>query len=361
MTLTGKFPRIGTATSRLGFGGAAIGLTNYLGRYDAAKRRDASLAAVHRAVERGITYFDTAPGYGNGLSEEIMGEALENVPGVVLATKVPPTAAADVRASLEASLRRLRRSRVDLLQIHGGSIDGEPLARMLGAGGMVDQLVRLRDEGLATTIGFTSEDNNRGVYALMDTGAFDTMQIAYNLLLQHPYEPTRPFGSLFEAKRLGLFTISMRTVTSGIFQKWIRLANPVDKFDYTAALIQFVLSNPLIDVALVGMRTPEEVDANIEIWRDESGRIDVAALWAGMYSETKLNNGWSGLHCRQSTLIYAPDCVGPRVVDRLAERRLIAPILATVTSRVSARIPALAVPVSASPPPFPGTRVSQHC
>ncbi len=285
VTLTSTFPRIGVATSRLGFGGAAMGLTNYLGSYDAAKSRDVSLAAVHRAVARGITYFDTAPGYGKGLSEEIMGEALDGVPNIVLATKVPVAAGADVRGSLEASLRRLRRSRVDLLQIHGSSFDGESLASLLGKGGMVDQLVRLREEGLATTIGFTSEDNNRGVYALMDTGAFDTMQISYNLVLQHPYEPTRPFGSLFEAKRHGLFTISMRTFTSGIFQKWIRLANPADAFDYTAALIQFVLSNPLIDAALVGMRTPEEVDANVATWRDEAGRIDVTALWTRYVQE----------------------------------------------------------------------------
>jgi hypothetical protein len=279
MTLFSTFPRIHLPTSRLGFGGAAIGLTNYLGPYDAVKRRDVALAAVRRAVESGVTYFDTAPGYGKGLSEEIIGEALENVPGLVVATKVPLVAAANVRGSLEASLRRLRRSSIDLLQLHGNSIDGEPLAAILATGGMVQQLVRLREEGLATTIGFTSEDNNRGVYTLMDTGAFDTMQISYNAVLQHPYEPTRPFGSLFEAKRHGLFTISMRTFTSGIFQKWIRLANPTDRFDYTPALIQFVLSNPLIDVALVGMRTPEEVDANVATWRDEAGRIDVTALW----------------------------------------------------------------------------------
>ncbi len=277
--LTTPFPRLGIPASRLGFGGAAIGLTNYLGAYDAAAERKTAFAAIRRAVELGITYFDTAPGYGSGLSEEIMGEALAGVPGVVLATKVPLNAAADARASAEASLRRLRRDKLDLLQIHGGSIDGDVLRAMLAPGGMVAQLVRLREEGLATTIGFTSEDNNRGVYELMETGLFDTMQIAYNLLLQHPYEPTRPFGSLFEARKHGLFTISMRTFTSGLFQKWIRLANPADRFDYTPALIQFVLSNPLIDVALVGMRTPREVEANVAIWRDEGGRIDVTDLW----------------------------------------------------------------------------------
>ena len=132
---------------------------------------------------------------------------------------------------------------------------------------------------MARAIGFTSEDINRGVDDLIDCDGFDSMQIAYNLLLQHPYEPTRPFGSLFRAKERGLFIAAMRGFTSGIFQKWIRLANPADRFDYTPALIQFVLSNPLIDVALVGMRTAAEVDANVAIWRDEAGRIDVTQLW----------------------------------------------------------------------------------
>src|SRR5205085_10454010 len=103
------------------------------------------------------------------------------------------------------------------------------------------------------------------------------------LLLQHPYEPTRPFGSLLEAKRRGLFTIAMRATTSGIFQKWVKLVNPANDFDYAPALIQFVLSNPSIDVALVGMRTQAEVESSSAIWRDESGRIDIAALW-GRYT-----------------------------------------------------------------------------
>jgi uncharacterized protein len=277
--LMSGFPRTGIAASRLGYGGAAIGLTGYLGAYDAVKSRDIATAAVHRAVEQGITYFDTAPGYGKGLSEEIMGEALEGAEGIVIATKVPLAAGGDVRASFEASLKRLRRSRIDLLQIHGNSFTRETVAQILGAGGMLEQMQRLRDEGMVAALGFTSEDNNGGIFELVESGGFDTMQISYNLLLQHPYEPTRPFGSLFEAKKKNLFTVAMRGFTSGIFQKWIRMVNPADDFDYTASLIQFVLSNPLIDVTLVGMRTPDEVDANVATWRDEGGRIDVTQLW----------------------------------------------------------------------------------
>jgi aryl-alcohol dehydrogenase-like predicted oxidoreductase len=279
--LMSNFTPTGASVSRLGFGGAAVGLTNYLGAYDAAAptTRQAAIAAIRLAVELGVTYFDTAPGYGQGLSEELMGEALSDATGVVLATKVPLSAASNVRASLEASLRRLRRSRVDLLQIHGGSLEPDTVRGILGRGGMLEQMQRLRDEGLIGAIGFTSEDNNSAVYELIECGGFQTMQIAYNLLLQHPCEPTRPFGSLFEAKRRGLFTIAMRATTSGIFQKWIRLANPADTFDYAPALIQFVLSNELIDVALVGMRTTAEVASSNTIWRNEAGRIDVAELW----------------------------------------------------------------------------------
>ena len=48
-------------------------------------------------------------------------------------------------------------------------------------------------------IGFTSEDTNEAVYRFVNTGRFDSMQICYNLLFQHPYEPSRPFGSMLHA------------------------------------------------------------------------------------------------------------------------------------------------------------------
>ena len=273
------FPRTGATVSRLGYGGAAIGLTNYLEDFNAQARRTASIATVRQAADAGVTYFDTAPGYGSGLSEEIFGEALEGRAGVTIATKVKAEPGIDVRASLEASLARLRRHRIDLLQIHGTSIDAETCRAILAPGGMAEQMRALRDEGLVASIGFTSEDNNSAVYDLIEHAGFDTMQIAYNLLLQHPYEPTRPFGSLFAAKAKGMFTVTMRTITSSIFQRWVRMANPADTFDYTGALIQFVLSNKLIDVALVGMRTGEDVASSVHEWSSIGGRIDVEALW----------------------------------------------------------------------------------
>ena len=281
LELTAALGSLRVRVSRLGFGGAPAGLSNYLGAYDAAAaaNRATMVAALRRAVELGVSYFDTAPGYGDGLAEEIFGEALDGA-RVFLATKVPLAAAGRIRQSLEASLRRLRRDRVDLLQLHGSSFGPDQADAVLRPGGMMEELARLKQEGLIGLTSFTSEDNNAAVFRFIASGGFDVMQLCYNFLHQHPYDPTRPFGSLIEAKRRGMATVTMRTATSGTLQRWVRMVNPADTFDYTPALIQFVLSNPMVDVALVGMRDAGEVEANVRLWRDVGGRIDIATLHA---------------------------------------------------------------------------------
>ena len=236
------------------------------------------MAAIRRAVELGVTYFDTAPGYGGGAGESIYGEALDGAASdVFVATKVSLDAG-DVRASLETSLSLLRMDAVDLVQIHGNSYTGEQADAILAPGGMLEQLERLKDEGLTRFVGFTSEDNNAAVFRFIACGRFDVMQISYNLLHQHPAEWTRPFGSLFEARDAGVGVVTMRTLTSGIFQKWVNAVRPDDGFDYTPSLLQFVLSNPLVNVALVGMRTVDEVERNVVTANDMSGRVDHEAL-----------------------------------------------------------------------------------
>lgn len=276
-----RFGKTGVEVSRLGFGGAPAGLANYLEAYsphDAQQRRQV-IAALHRAVELGITYFDTAASYGNGASERIFGEALRGVRDrVFVASKVPIGGERGPRAVVEASLRNLGCDWLDLVQLHGSSYTAEQAERILGPGGTLEVLEQLRREGLVRYLGFTTEDQNPAVYRFIETGRFDVIQLCYNLLFQHPAEPTRPFGSMYEAERQGMGIVTMRTLTSGLFQKWVRLVNPADRFDYSAALLQFVLSNPMVDVALVGMRTPAEVERNVAVASDLSGRIDIARL-----------------------------------------------------------------------------------
>jgi hypothetical protein len=57
----------------------------------------------------------------------------------------------------------------------------------------------------------------------------------------------------------------MRSLAASVFQRWMKAARPDDDFDYSPALLQFVLSNKLTDVALVDMRTLSEIDKNIAV------------------------------------------------------------------------------------------------
>ena len=271
----------GVRMGRLGFGGAPAGLKNYLEIYDPEDRnqRSEQLAAIRRALELGVTYFDTAPGYGGGASELIFREGLAGCSeAVFLATKVSHRNRDGVRGSIAGSLERLGRGRLDLVQIHGSSYDVALTDEILRPGGMLDELEGLREKGVIRFLGFTSEDTNDSVYRLIRTRQFDMMQICYNLIYQHPHEPNRPFGSILEADRARMGVVTMRTMTSGILQDLIQTMNPENTFDYTPGLLQFVLSNPLVDVALVGMRDVETVEKNVAIVEDQKGRIALDRL-----------------------------------------------------------------------------------
>ena len=278
------FGKTGRKVSRLGFGGAPAGLKNYLREFDPQDQADRRkiIDAIHKALELGVNYFDTAPGYGSGQSEELFGEALEgiNPDEIFIATKVGFSKEKGwVQKSLEASLKRLRRSYIDLIQIHGNSYDNERTQHILKDGSFLDEMREAKRQGLVKHIGFTSEDNNKGMYDLIECSGFDMMQICYNLFFQHPYDPNRPFGSLFEAEKAGMGISAMRPTTSGLFQKWMGMVHPENAFDYTRALIQFAFSNPLVDVVLIGMRSAERVLQNVEICNDTSGRIDIGQLF----------------------------------------------------------------------------------
>jgi len=274
-----NFGKTGVSVSRLGFGGAVAGLKNYLYSYD--PDTEEAKHSIHEALETalgsGITYFDTAPGYGDGRSETMFGEVLSGVdPGkIFLATKCSPADYDGVRESLEASLKRLKRDYVDLLQIHGNSYSDEKVRELLAPHGMVESMEQMKKEGLIKFIGFTSEDNNRGLFDLMNSGRFDSVQMCYNFLFQHGYEPSRPFGSLLTAEENKLGIVTMRAPTSGTFQRWMKMIRPDDNFNYGPALVQFVLSNPYVDVVLTGMRTAARVRQNVAIVDNKAGRVNL--------------------------------------------------------------------------------------
>ena len=280
--------RLGRAdfvSSRIGFGGAPAGLTNYLDPFSPVDttQREGVITAIGRAVEVGINYFDTAAAYGTGESEKIFGEGLSAAgisnqrEDLYIATKVSHSET-NPRESIENSLKNLRLETLDLVQVHGTTYTSEARDQTLRKGGTLEVLEQARDEGLIRHIGFTTEDQNPPVYEFIASGRFDVMQTCYNLVFQHTYEPTRPFGSIYEADKAGMGVVTMRSLTASVFQRWMSAVRPNDDFDYSPALLQFVLSNNLIDVALVGMRTPEEVDKNVAVLNDTANRIDINDL-----------------------------------------------------------------------------------
>lgn len=280
--------RTGVTVSALGFGGAPAGLTNYLGHWDATAVASQSAVerAIRRAVDRGVTYFDTAPGYGGGIAEEVFGRGLgADRQRVFLATKTPRSdwTPAGIRTALEASLRRLATDHVDLLQFHGGWYTTADADQIIERGGL-ETYERLREEGQVRFLGFTSEGPNAPVERLIATGRFDLVMMCFNFCYQSPggfrNRDNPPETALSLACAKGMAVVTMRTLTSGLMQRWLAQIAPevVNTVDWNGALLGYVLSHPQIDVAIVGMRTDEEVDRNVDLVENGRFRLDMAAL-----------------------------------------------------------------------------------
>jgi len=275
--------KTGMKVSRIGFGGAPAGLKNYVSAYDPANERNRAevIEAMHKAIEVGINYFDTAPGYGKGEGERIFGEGLQDFDRskYFLATKVGSWSECNVREKLEESLKNLRADYVDLLQLHGTVYWPHQLDWIMKKGGFIDQMEALKSEGLVRHIGFTNEAENAQSHAIIESQRFEVLQANYNVMFQHAYDANWKNGSLYEAAKRDMGIISMRSTTTGIFQRWMKQIRPDDDFNYHAPLLQYVLSNPVLDVALVGMRSAWEVTENVAIASDETYRVDIDKLF----------------------------------------------------------------------------------
>src|SRR5438132_1649337 len=192
----GPLSRFLGAEARLGFGGWAVGGAGW-GALDDASERE---AAIRRAVERGVTFFDTAPAYGDGESERLLGRALGAVRDrVAIATKVGPRD--DPRASLEASLRRLAADYVDLVQLH------EVLERWEW---QLEGLARLQLEGKARAIGVCNATHVQLARALT-IAPLATYQATYNLFDRDVEERELPL-----CRDRGLAFLAYRPLASGL-------------------------------------------------------------------------------------------------------------------------------------------------
>jgi aryl-alcohol dehydrogenase-like predicted oxidoreductase len=281
---TRRLGRSGMDVSVLGFGGAVVGITNYLRQSssDASEDDAQAVETVVSAVRSGINYFDTAPGYGAGRSETLIGRALEPYrDDVYIATKVgvhrddDPAKWTD---TLQSSLDRLHTDHIDLLQLHGNTWTDESVDWVLNGPGAWLQEVSAK--GLTKAVGITAEAPSGALETLLRSGIFDVLQIAYSVIYQDACDYQRePFGVIPLAKSLDLGVTTMRTTTSGVFQRLLHSEFPeLDSARLSRLAIKFVLSTKEVDCALVGMSKPSEVSQNAALAADEYDRLDLRKL-----------------------------------------------------------------------------------
>jgi L-galactose dehydrogenase/L-glyceraldehyde 3-phosphate reductase len=229
-----KLGRTGIEVSEIGFGcGPTAGLMVY-GTPEEQRQ------AVARAHDLGITYFDTAPIYGDYVSEENLGRALHEA-GIRphLATKVAlelndlddiPGA---VRRSVEDSLRRLRVDSVTNVQLHN-RVGRERAAKGdLGVGALVtvddvmgpvlDTFRQLQQEGKTQAIGCCAYGGDlECIYQVIDSGAFDTVLVLYSVLnptsgrTPPPGFEGRNFGNVIDRAAVhGTAAVVLKVLESG--------------------------------------------------------------------------------------------------------------------------------------------------
>jgi L-galactose dehydrogenase/L-glyceraldehyde 3-phosphate reductase len=218
--------RSGLKTSVLGFGCGAVG--GLMTRGEPAEQE----RAVARALELGVTYFDTAADYGQGESERNVGRILRALKSdALLGTKIRvPDAgrgaiAACVTKGLEDSLRRLGRDSVDLFQLHNpvteaGAAPNLSPAQVLEE--VVPALQSLQRTGKTRCIGITGIGDADALRTVIESGTIHSAQVPFNLLNPSADAPpaagsaSHDFGRIMRhAKNAGVGIIGIRVLAAG--------------------------------------------------------------------------------------------------------------------------------------------------
>jgi aryl-alcohol dehydrogenase-like predicted oxidoreductase len=304
-----KLGRTGLDVSVLGYGAWGIGQTMWIGASD-----DESRKALRGAIERGVTFIDTAYGYGNGHSEELVGEALRAAPETVyVATKIPPRnriwpAPAGVHASetypaehivriTEESLGRLGVETIDVQQFHVWSDE------WLEQGDWLEAVDRLKQDGKIRFFGVSINDHQpANAVKLVQSGHVDTVQVIYNAFDQSPEDEL--FPAVQEANvgvivRVpfdeGSLTGQIRPDTEfpdGDFrndyfrgdrkeQVWERVQALAADFgvspdEVAGPALRFASTHPAVSTVIPGMRSLRNVDRNVAAV--DAGPLDAEQL-----------------------------------------------------------------------------------
>lgn len=272
-----KLGRTNLMISPIAIGGAAFAYehksTNWHPKTETGS--DIVIATLNKALDSGINYIDTAPAYGDGFSETLVGKVMKHRrDDCVLASKVwYEHDKQGVLKSVHESLKRLQTDYIDILQIHGRMYQPSEVEHILH-GGPLDALIELRDAGKIGHIGITTEEPWT-VIPFLQNDNIDVYQIAYNFIYQ---AAARHF--LIEAEKVNAGVVSMRTMTSGIFQREAQILAPEwqHAHDLYEVSLKFVLSDSRVHAGIVGMRWPHEVEQNIALVNNWEPSTDFAKM-----------------------------------------------------------------------------------
>jgi aryl-alcohol dehydrogenase-like predicted oxidoreductase len=267
----------GLQVSPIAIGGAAFTYVHESSGWNPRTEEGAGVVVetLNACLDQGINYIDTAQAYGDGYSESLIGRVMKDRRDeCVLASKAwYHLDERGIEESVRGSLERLATDHIDLLQIHGRMFTADDVDHVIN-GGPLKALVRLREQGKIGHIGITSEEPYT-VIPFLAHQDIEVYQIAYNLIYQGA---SRHF--LLQAAEAGVGVVTMRTMTSGIFQREASLLAPEwqDAHDLYEAALKFVLSDSRVHAGIVGMRWPHEVEQNIKLITNWEPTVDFADL-----------------------------------------------------------------------------------
>jgi aryl-alcohol dehydrogenase-like predicted oxidoreductase len=289
-----KLGRTNFEVSDIGYGAWGIGGKQWLGGQD-----DESLQALRRAIDLGVNFIDTALAYGDGHSEQLVGQVVrETGHKIYVATKAPPknriwpaasgTPIAEVfpydyiLSCAEESLRNLRLETIDLLQLHVWTDDWVERDEWKRA------FEDLRRSGKVQAVGVSaSEHDPDSALQVMATGMIDAVQVIYNIFDQTPEAKMFPLAlernigilarvPLDEGALSGHFSEDTTFPPGDFRERYFRgdrkrqVVQHVDALrrdlDGNASIpdvaLRFCLSHPAVSTVIPGMRTRRHVESN---------------------------------------------------------------------------------------------------
>lgn len=286
------------SVSEIGYGTWGIGKSGWIG----AKDKD-SLVALHRAIDLGLNFIDTALAYGEGHSEQLIGQVVRSRnERIYIATKVPPKnkllpAPAGVPAqeafpgshiveSTEQSLRNLGIDTIDIQQFHVWNDE------WVGQGDWLETVQRLKEQGKIRFFGISINDHQPwNALRLIETGVVDTVEVIYNIFDQSPEDELFPAcrqhnigvivrAPLDEGGLTGRITPESTFDENDFRSRYFRDDRKQEVYTRVQSIaadlgisldalseiaLRYILSNPVVSTVIPGMRSARNVERNIAL------------------------------------------------------------------------------------------------